>query len=175
MVVSPQDPLPRVLRQLATEGFLSAPVLEGTKYVGFIDVSMIVRAKQLFPSARLALAFSSHNSPSNSSCFTLFALIGRRGTSPICSGSVCFVCSVCSGFTDVLLEKADTEEEWVDFWEKYHCLFKNVAKISLHIYTYRSDDFGSTKVEDVMKKPDEWQRDPYPPTLEGYSTFHALE
>lgn len=43
MTVQRDESLPRVFRKLATEGFLSAPVLDGRQYVGFISMLDLVR------------------------------------------------------------------------------------------------------------------------------------
>merc|ERR1712166_1146646 len=43
MTVQRDETLPRVLRKLATEGFLAAPVLDGRQYVGFISMLDLVR------------------------------------------------------------------------------------------------------------------------------------
>lgn len=43
MTVQRDETLPRVFRKLATEGFLSAPVLDGREYVGFIDMLDLVK------------------------------------------------------------------------------------------------------------------------------------
>lgn len=43
MTVQSDETLPRVFRKLAIEGFLSAPVLEGREYVGFIDMLDLVK------------------------------------------------------------------------------------------------------------------------------------
>ena len=43
LVVQRDETLPRVFRKLAVEGFLSAPVLDGNTYVGFIDMMDLVK------------------------------------------------------------------------------------------------------------------------------------
>lgn len=101
MTVQRDETLPRVFRKLATEGFLSAPVLDGRQYVGFIDmVDLVRRTTNLF--------------------------------------------------------WGDTVESWVNFWDK-------------------EERFQTTTVDDVMKLPDTWDRDPFPPIQPDFTTFYALE
>lgn len=101
MTVQRDETLPRVFRKLAIEGFLSAPVLDGRQYVGFISMLDLV-----------------------------------RHTTNLFWG--------------------DTVEQWVNFWEK-------------------EERFQSTTVDDVMRLPDTWDRDPFPPLRPDYTTFYALE
>jgi CBS domain-containing protein len=49
LVVHRNESLPRVFRKLTVEGFLSAPVVEGTRYIGFIDMmDLVQKTKELF-------------------------------------------------------------------------------------------------------------------------------
>jgi len=50
----------------------------------------------------------------------------------------------------------DKVEEWINFWEK-------------------EQKFSNALVSDVMVKPDEFMRDPFPPIYRDFSCFHALE
>merc|ERR1712166_1717402 len=101
MTVQRDETLPRVLRKLATEGFLAAPVLDGRQYVGFIGMLDLV-----------------------------------RHTTNLFWG--------------------DTVEQWVNFWDK-------------------EERFQTTTVDDVMRLPDTWDRDPFPPLRPDFTTFYALE
>lgn len=101
MTVQRDETLPRILRKLATEGFLSAPVLDGRQYVGFISMLDLV-----------------------------------RHTTNLFWG--------------------DTVEQWVNFWDK-------------------EERFQNTTVDDVMRLPDTWDRDPFPPLRPDFTTFYALE
>jgi len=101
MTVQRDETLPRVLRKLATEGFLAAPVLDGRQYVGFISMLDLV-----------------------------------RHTTNLFWG--------------------DTVEQWVNFWDK-------------------EERFQTTTVDDVMRLPDTWDRDPFPPLRPDFTTFYALE
>jgi CBS domain-containing protein len=101
LVVQRDESLPRVFRKLAVEGFLSAPVLDGNTYVGFIDMMDLV----------------------------------KKTTS---------------------LFWGDTVEAWTTFWDK-------------------EEKFQNTTVDEIMKVPNEWRRDPYPPLASDYSSFYALE
>merc|ERR1711957_73959 len=101
MTVQRDETLPRVLRKLATEGFLAAPVLDGRQYVGFISMLDLV-----------------------------------RHTTNLFWG--------------------DTVEQCVNFWDK-------------------EERFQTTTVDDVMRLPDTWDRDPFPPLRPDFTTFYALE
>lgn len=101
MTVQRDETLPRVFRKLAVEGFLSAPVLDGRQYVGFIDMLDLV-----------------------------------KHTTNLFWG--------------------DTVEAWVNFWDK-------------------EERFQSTSVDDVMRVPDSFDRDPFPPIQPNFTTFYALE
>lgn len=101
LVVSPDESLPRVFRKLVVEGFLSAPVVEGTRYLGFIDMmDLCCKTRDLF--------------------------------------------------------WADTVEAWTNFWDK-------------------EERFSTCTVDDIMKAPSTWSRDPSPPMTEDFSTLSALE
>jgi len=101
MVVHRDETLPRVFRKLTVEGFLSAPVMEGSRYVGFIDMMDLVnKTKQLF----------TH----------------------------------------------DTEEGWVDFWEK-------------------EARFQDTTVDDILAPTGLFDREPVPPIPSDFTSFAALE
>merc|ERR1711957_1152980 len=100
MTVQRDETLPRVLRKLATEGFLAAPVLDGRQYVGFISMLDLV-----------------------------------RHTTNLFWG--------------------DTVEQWVNFWDK-------------------EERFQTTTVDDVMRLPDTWDRDPFPPLRPRHWHPHAV-
>lgn len=99
--VQRDETLPRVFRILATEGFLSAPVVDGHRYVGFIDMQDLVA-------------------------------------------------KVCS------LHYGESVEAWTNFWEK-------------------EESFQAATVDDIMKTPDMYTRDPHPPIPSDFTSFHALE
>jgi CBS domain-containing protein len=99
--VQRDESLPRVFRTLATEGFLSCPVVDGHRYVGFVDMSDLVEK----------------------------------------------TCRLYYG---------ETAEAWTNFWEK-------------------EEEFQTTTVDDILKTPDMFNRDPYPPIPSDFSSFHALE
>lgn len=101
LVVHRNETLPRVFRKLAVEGFLSAPVVEGTRYVGYIDMMDLVKKT-----------------------------------------------------TDLFF--GESVEAWVQFWEK-------------------EERFQETTIDDVMKTPNTFDRDPNPPICSDFSTFSALE
>lgn len=103
MTIQRDEPLPRVFRKLATEGFTSAPVLDydGKTYIGFLSLLDLVK-------------------------FTTNLFWGN------------------------------TEEAWLDFWSK-------------------QEKFQETLVEDVMKFPDEWMRDPAAPIPKQMSHYWATE
>merc|ERR1711957_646834 len=100
MTVQRDETLPRVLRKLATEGFLAAPVLDGRQYVGFISMLDLV-----------------------------------RHTTNLFWG--------------------DTVEQWVNFWDK-------------------EERFQTTTVDDVMRLPDTWDRDPFPPLRPDFTRLHRM-
>jgi len=50
----------------------------------------------------------------------------------------------------------DKVEEWINFWEK-------------------EQKFSNSLVSDIILKPDEFMRDPFPPIYRDFSCFHALE
>jgi len=50
----------------------------------------------------------------------------------------------------------DKVEEWVNFWEK-------------------EQKFCNSLVSDILLKPDEFMRDPFPPVMRDFSCFHAFE
>jgi len=50
----------------------------------------------------------------------------------------------------------DKVEEWINFWEK-------------------EQKFSNALVNDVLVKPDEFMRDPFPPVYRDFSCFYALE
>jgi len=50
----------------------------------------------------------------------------------------------------------DKVEEWVNFWEK-------------------EQKFCNSLVSDILLKPDEFMRDPFPPVYRDFTCFHALE
>lgn len=101
MVVGPDESIPRVFRKLVVEGFLSAPVVQGTRYLGFIDMmDLVCKTRDIF--------------------------------------------------------WADTVEAWCNFWDK-------------------EERFQLMTVDDCMKTPSQWNRDPSPPLTENFTTFSALE
>lgn len=101
LVVRPEDSIPRVMKQLCTEGFLAAPVVEGTRYLGFISMmDLVTKTRDMF--------------------------------------------------------WGDTVEAWCNFWDK-------------------EERFANTTVDDLMKVPSMWNRDPSPNMNAAYSSFSALE
>lgn len=101
LVVSPEESLPRVFRKLVVEGFLSAPVVEGTRYLGFIDMmDLVCKTRDIF--------------------------------------------------------WGDTIEAWTNFWDK-------------------EERFQLCTVDDIMKTPTQFDRDPSPPLTGDFTTFSALE
>ena len=101
MIVQRDETLPRVFRKLAAENFLGAPVLDGNRYVGQIDLmDLVKKTTNLF--------------------------------------------------------WGDSVEAWTTFWDK-------------------EDKFAETTVDDIMKVPNEWTRDPFPPLHSSFTTLYALE
>lgn len=101
LVLERDETLPRAFRKLIVEGFLSAPVVEGKRFIGFIDMmDLVQKTRDMF--------------------------------------------------------WGDTVEAWTNFWEK-------------------EEKFTEATVDDLMKLPNTWDRDPSPPIGDDFTTFQALE